>query len=879
MTIEKVIFKNFAAIANALNTNFLAIDFSTMVNKICLLIGPNGSGKTSILSLLHPFSGLGNLDIRDGNNLILEGKNGYKEIHFKKDEDYYIIKHFYTHVKDKSHTVKSYISKNGTELNENGNVTSFKEYVRIELGIELEYLKLIRLGENVTSMIDLTETERKNFMGKMLDEIGVYLTYYKKVNEDLRQLKQMIAHDVDKLNRLGIDDKKIMRNYIEADEALLQEEQAHYNKINGQLSVYIHEIELIPDRDTLHYRTSDAIKSLTKMERVLDKKEGLESQDPQYFEQKLIEADKKYTANTAYITSSDILIKSYLEQLNEAEEQLRSYQVQYQKEEASDKELQKMILHLNNLRKEIRKKKDDIISPPKTSKADLESFITFLNSSAKTLSIAYSYGKEPVKEVIRLLKEKRNVISYVNAHLFDMDENESESSLFIHALEKRFRFTEKEPEFKCDDTSCEARKLWVQVYNLLNVYTEDRKNKKDAEFYRSMESVFRNLQSILSELNTYDTTILSLPTVLKRSFSTQVLFKNLEGCKPLYDTKEMNDYLSVVTEYDNYLKMVAEADTLETDIERYTKLSNLQYVKDQIAMLEYKIDSLRDKIHEKKKSIHDLQEENKALKYSMEYYVDIKEALTKHDMLAKEVEQLTEELNRLIENTKKRDQAERELVQSEEVIKGLQDKIQKMKTALAQYDEIKKELKAYNRVYDEMFLTKEAISSKKGIPLHHIDKYLGKTVDITNDFLDIIYRGRLFIDKFDITPSSFRIPFYNNNVYLSDVKYASQGELSFIKIAISFAMISQAISEYNVMLFDEIDAPLDSLNRENFIKILERHITRVGSEQNFLITHNNMFSSYPVDIIDLNRDKKREDQVYELAHYIPIVLSEEKWVV
>ena len=88
MKIEKLILENFAAVANAMNANKIEIDFSKSINKICLLIGPNGSGKTTILSLLNPFADLGNLDVRNGNNLILKNKDGYKEIHIKKEKDY-----------------------------------------------------------------------------------------------------------------------------------------------------------------------------------------------------------------------------------------------------------------------------------------------------------------------------------------------------------------------------------------------------------------------------------------------------------------------------------------------------------------------------------------------------------------------------------------------------------------------------------------------------------------------------------------------------------------------------------------------------------------------------------------------------------------------
>jgi chromosome segregation ATPase len=112
------------------------------------------------------------------------------------------------------------------------------------------------------------------------------------------------------------------------------------------------------------------------------------------------------------------------------------------------------------------------------------------------------------------------------------------------------------------------------------------------------------------------------------------------------------------------------------------------------------------------------------------------------------------------------------------------------------------------------------------------------------------------------------MPFYNNHVLLPDVKYASQGEHSFLSIALSFALSSQVLEKYNIMLLDEVDGPLDLTNREKFIEVIENQIYRVKSEQSFLITHNAMFSSYPVDIIDLSFTNNHEE--YPLANFIKI---------
>ena len=230
--------------------------------------------------------------------------------------------------------------KNGNELNINGNVTSFKEYVKEELGIDIDYLKLIRLGNNVTSLIDLSETERKNFMSKLLDEIGASLAFYKKVNNDLRQLKQMITINSDKIRKLGIDDLDIVEDEIKKYNNLLEDAREKYDKINNQISIYRHEIETIEDKETLKDRLNGVIRKVKKMEKILDKKEELPSTDVEYY---VTEIDKltieKIRINDK-LSSIGNMIQSHLEQLDQYEEELREVNLEIQKENDSDKELE-----------------------------------------------------------------------------------------------------------------------------------------------------------------------------------------------------------------------------------------------------------------------------------------------------------------------------------------------------------------------------------------------------------------------------------------------------------------------------------------------------------------------------------------------------------
>ena len=102
---------------------------------------------------------------------------------------------------------------------------------------------------------------------------------------------------------------------------------------------------------------------------------------------------------------------------------------------------------------------------------------------------------------------------------------------------------------------------------------------------------------------------------------------------------------------------------------------------------------------------------------------------------------------------------------------------------------------------------------------------------------------------------------------IDDIRYASQGEQSFFSIALSFALAYQSMSTYNIMLLDELDSVLDEKNRSGFIAVIEKLIDMIGAEQIFIISHNNMFSMYPVDNISVVDAYDTENH---LTNYIPI---------
>ena len=865
MKIEKLILKNFASIKNATEANEIEIDFKDTQNKICLLIGPNGSGKTSILSMMQPFADVGNLDIRNGNGIILKDKEGYKEIHISRNDDYYIIKHFYTPHKDKSHSVKSYIEKNGVELNVNGNVSSFKEYVKEELQIEPDYLKLIRLGSNVTSLIGLSPTERKNFMSKIMDEIGVYLEYYKSVNMKLRQLNEMISHTIDKVDRLGIINIDDYEKEIEKTKKELDKSNKKYIKMSNDLAILQKTIDDIDDVDNLPTNLRDTERKYKKMLSILERKDSIEHFEVEYYTKEINDLEKELLKLSNQYDTNIILINNSLSSMDSLSSQKRDLLVQLSKAEDQNNELLRIEDNANQIRLKLREQEDLLDGfKPSIDKKSLDDFVVFIKNIQNILNRTYEFGKKPIAKVCDLMKSNKNVMNYINQHLLDLDDSKEEyGTLLLSTLAKRFNI-EKDSEIKCNEL-CPAKDLYNQVRNLIIDGNVQDKND-DVSFYHDMESVYYNLKSLFVQFKNWESVILSLPDHMRDNFRMDKIYENISNLLPIYNEKDFNDLLATTSEYERYLELNNQLSENEKMYSIIKGVSTFDSLKNQLSHLDESIENEKEKISNYKRDNGEIKEKENEINRSLEVDKEIKETLERFDEVKEYYESLKKDMDIYKESNDKIYELQISMHTTNSEINAFTEDIQKRLNSLSSYEELNKELKKMNKIFDEMTLVKSSLSAKEGIPLRIMRDCLDNTEEITNELLNIAYDGNIFIDKFNISPTEFGIPWYNKGVLIEDVKFASQGELSFLSLALSFALSSRVLSKYNIMLLDEIDGPLDSTNREKFIRILENQIERINSEQNFLITHNSMFSSYPVDIIDLS-GKNDKDQ-YPLANFI-----------
>ena len=861
MKIIKLRLENFEAIKHCMHTDQIEIDFSKQENKICLLIGPNGSGKTTILSLLNPFATLGNLDVRDGYHLVIPHKNGLKEVWIADGPNLYKIQHIYTASKD-THSTKTFIQKNELELNPNGNVTSGKEIIKEELGVELDYMKLIRLGPNVKSLISQSSTERKQFMGKLLDDIGIFLQYYKHVNNNMRTLKEILAHTMDKLKRCRFENKELykkelkkMERSIQSIESTLRNYQDIYVVLDNKRNDLGDILEIRHDLDTYG-------KQLKKMEKTRSKL-GDHPESASFYKEAYERAVEELNTKENLLKTNQMLLEKELTMRNSFEDRVRRLEIQKNKVDETDKEIERLEDLLKYCKASIKELKKNL-GPfdCEVSVEAFEEFFVFLKTSESSLRKLYEFGQTPVTKITSLLREKKNVLKYISSGMMEVNQSDHDEIL----LDRLSKITGTNPkESGCE--GCVALKMRQYIQMLLNDREVEETNSMD--FYQDMESVYQGLSPILEGFKPFGSTIEKFPEAIKKLFTVDAIFSRLEKGETLYPIKIMDNFYTLLKEKENLEIQKDRKEELETEIQKIQRISGQDSILEEYTLASKELNQSLSRIQDYRETIRSLEREVGELQMTAESMEDAMNTCEFYEETKEKVQTLQMSYQTYHDLSCSMNEKEKEIASTKIELERARKEYGILSTEYTNFKELTGNLHTYQIHYDNMDLMKRALSSSKGgIPTVIIKHYLKDVVNVTNDLLDIAYHGEVELERFNITADEFTIPIYIHGTSLPDVKLASQGETALVGVALAFALVAQSLHGYNIMALDEMDGPLDTTNRRKFIEILEEMIDRIGAEQIFLITHNDMFSYYPVDIIDLS--ETYDHNAYRLANFIPV---------
>ena len=877
MKILELTLINFLPIISGIGKDTIHIDLRNNTDIINVFIGKIGSGKTYILSHMQPFSTVGTLDVRNQDDPIVHGKDGKKIIVYQKDNHEYIITHDYLW-SGKTHTKKSYIEKDGIELNENGNSSSFKEIIRLEFGIDQSFLRLIRLGPNVINFINMKATERKAFIASLLDSTEFYLILYKNWTTELRTLNTQVSILMNKLNSLP---------YLSEDELneKISSIQDNVYALNDELTELTKE-KIILEAENKSYMDGKTLQELKIEEThlndmILDAKENV----------KILE-DKLLSFNS-YPDINEVSkeIGKLDQKLSSSAERLALCNAEYEEISTSlniaiDR---KTTMENDSHMKTLHETYESLIAQSEAYKNELKGFesqysseyLTTLLGDLNALNVLISevnqYDTDIVKtlcnsdsSVLQYAKKKVDVLTYRKIKVQKEMSNLKFSETYQTTTPLYFPPfcpTDSCPYYKTHpETLKRTTKGKNEVQEQLTIYQNELKDL-DIEIYRYSDYpiIYYKIQNVKKMMSTVLPVLKKIGALRYESIITILTFANY---RVWYDYDKIVDTIDLIEKRTKYADLVSQMKIIKSEIDSLD-IQDVTSVSNEIDNLTRKKKEIASEIEKLEKVNLELEEE---LKSYNKMYVELSEKTIYESNLKQAKDSISDMVNRLDYlqkafdiisiNVSKIQMIDTKCVQIKSKLDDTTSKLDEYKATLHDMKYTNDELNKSIEEQKYMTYMVDAVSSKKGIPLVMIQMFLDSCREMVNDLIFNICEDDLEILPFDINETEFKIPYMINGQKIDDISKASQGQSSIVSTAMSFALARQTgTSVYNIPLLDEMDAPLHKSDKQRFIAILLKHLSEIGSEQCFVITHDdNTFDGYPVQVIMTTNENVNTDK-------------------
>ena len=859
------------------NTEIL-LDFRKSDRILNIIIGEMGSGKTALMGLMQPFATYGPLDKRNEASIFIPGKDGIKRTIIRHDGDYYTCEHIGKWAKD-HHSIKSYFRINDEEMNPNGNHASFKELVKLHLGIDQTYLSLVRLGSNVINLINMTSTDRKSYISTKIKETEYYTLLFKALKEEHKTYTAQSSILMNKLRNLSADKYDDYREALISTTNELTNLQQQKDSLTNMKYSTIAEIEKYLDG-------MDYGKALETLKEYHTKKEELEEMIGG-IQHKLSVIESQHTAEEIMQILSDNRAKLQMnkEEIRKLDDNhSRNTDILLKLEEnlkisQNDSTLNTMKQAFRELNEQIilyeGQLKDFKVQESSTILKSLVDLIDNLNQLIKDLSeydkglVSKIYGSDST--ILGYAKKQLEIIGFRKIKVQNQMSTLKYSEKYI-APQVLFQ----PPFCPCPKGNCP----YVETHPA----TIQKKTKKKAVFDEQLMELQEKLDELDNEIYRYTEypTIYSLVTQFKKQWAH--ISKQLKDlglllvqhplriltdptAKRWFDYDGLMTMISLAEKRERYYKIMEKYESIKAEITSLTKY-------DEATLLD-QISFYRNQVDQDLNQILELEKENEAINNSIDEYNQLYMDLTNIEMLRMEECKYEQDLNTINSMITKLQTGitegrvlkekliiiEEKFGELEVMIKNTNDKIAKLNFVIRDIDYAKDELDVTltNLKYYELLL--RASSSKEGIPLEYIKIFLGRTRDKINRLISGVFDDDIEVLDFVISETEFKIPYAINGQVVEDISSLSQGQTSIITLALSFALVDNIDSPYDIFLLDEVDGALYETDRRKFLNILLNQIREVGIEQIFLTTHNRTFEGTPINLIMTTEEPVQEDRL------------------
>ena len=753
-------------------------------NPIVSIVGKNGSGKSFLLSELHPYPSSNRYSSAYS---IIKGISGYKRIIYKDNDIFYEIIHEYTPNNREGHSAKSYfnIIKNGVteELNPTGNGNFFKDLVKKYLKFDHKTFNSSHISFKTNGLTESSAKNRRELLSDIVE-----------------------TREVENMTRNCIIEYRTVNNMLN------KIKDGRSGDISGTVDELKHKLKELDSEESTNNFKMDAMKlSIEEDKKTLTQYDNLKEDNIEDINA-CLDALSMFSDNETVINRYNIKIENE-NAINRLFSDITSRKDKYYKE---------VSLYQTKLNKEEWINKCDITRLEASNKRSKLSL--YVNPKyMENLSIELI---EPLKAIIDAINRVKNCsYNYASKNVIDiMKEQEEEKHVlehFIAEYNKKYNNSEggKEYEVEPCPSNCELYQRYV---------TDAKWVKENANSFKMSEESLAIINSDIELLKPLKLLYNQLHIIDKYTNKTMV---------DLHLNKDESFFINSLTDGEYIISVY----TLKTNIEDL--INNILSLENSIKDYEIKLDSIKhinldvenpDILLEE---IDKLEKDLKAIKtHNVEFNINPYLLNTKYAYMTKNA--LKQHYNALKEANMNYNKLTLRISSDEMSIKTLEKRNYAIITERVNIqriieDKIKVEQEYNSLDKDRVALSRIRTIMEKEIPLimlNNILSFLEKQTNILLDENNIPINIEITVDDINILISASV-----NDIEIPDISQLSSGELCLVSLIMNACVLT--LSGYKVFCLDEIDANLDIINRKKFNQIIDSLLATLEIDQIICISH------------------------------------------
>ena len=880
----------YAGIYNGMKLMDIKIDFTKCKTNKIIIKGDNGSGKSTLENAINPNP--------DSNDNFIPNCEARKNICLCDNGIDYIIRYIHPINNNGTRgTTKGYISKviNGQtiELNPNGNISSCKDILYDEFNLDSNFISLSKLSSENRGLVDNRPADRKKLVNSIINTLEIYNGIYKKLSKKSSIYKQLINSITYKIDNLGneLQLKSQLKNII-----------SRINKLENERDITIEGIATIKIKisefmDILKNNNYDSIISELKdvsshnkvlRNQIIKKLTDLGIKDINSIEEFLKYIEQQISINKSTIENNKFQVSNLLSQreiefnnLKNKQIRLNSLQSDYNYSDIKNamNQSQKIVNDYEKIFNKMGLKNISLITKTEYDSA-MESIKYLIDLSSNLLSL---YNISDLEYVI-------NNIEYISLELTKLDKIKNEINILKSDKERLFNsisiYTSKQDiisELNNRPTECKIDTCpYIKSALEASIQYPKKELEKLQKEYNDIENEINKKSNYLDKLNVFKEILISVLNI-KRELDSKIIFilklpvrrdfketffDRILSYDPFDDITKLYEYIDCGNMIEEYKLAKSQLDKYQSEYKLYeAKNSIIESILIDIESLTKKVDKMALDIETINNSTSDLEIKlreyedvkikisnllskiNDDLKPSEEREKELLKIKDSLDVNSNEIEILHDNLNTLNNN----------LASVNSDIKGLSSEKEKINHSIILLEQYRMELQDYSNKYSKIEKIKYYSSPSTGIQTLFMQLYMNKIISTANSLLSLLFDGEFILQPFIINENEFRIPCIGSGLLHDDISSMSTAQKCMISMILSFSILNQSSTRYNIIMLDEIDGGLDTVNRGLFIELLDNLMNMLHCEQCFMISHNNELNTSVCDLIIL---KNSSNDIY-----------------